>query len=216
MIYGISKWGCWVGLKLLFGFRAQGAENIPKHGGVLLVANHASFMDPVILGVGARRKVHFMARDTLAKVPLLGWWMRSVGVVLVDRNAPSAKTMSTVIEHLQAGEAVGVFPEGTRTRTGELGEFKRGVLLLLKKTRVTVVPAAVRGSFHALPRGRILPRLFRRCSIAYGAPMTAEEVLSKGGLEALRERVAELGGQTLAAGHGKTTSSSDGSHLARV
>lgn len=216
-LYLTSRRLCWAGLKLCFGLRIEGPQNVPLEGGVLIVSNHASFLDPMILGVGAPRPVYFMARDTLAKVPLLGAWMRGVGVVLVDRNAPSAKTLATVIENLKQGHAVGVFPEGTRTTTGELGEFKRGILLLLKKTRATVVPAAIRGSFHALPRGRRLPRLFCRCSVSYGAPMSAEEVLADGGLDALRLRVAQLGDQPLASSAGSAPSSdAEDSHLARV
>jgi 1-acyl-sn-glycerol-3-phosphate acyltransferase len=183
-------------LRVCFRARWSGAEHVPRHGAVLLASNHASFLDPLIVGSFCGRICRFLARASLGKVPLVGRWMRAVGTVFVAPGAPTARAMDVVIDLLLAGEAVVVFPEGTRSRDGRVAPFKRGILLLVKKTGAAVVPVGIHGSFQALPKGRRLPRLFRRCTVAYGEPMTAAELLATGGLEALQQRVAALAGQT--------------------
>lgn len=208
-LYRASKWAIAGVVKVLWFLRVEGRQHIPDSGPTLLVSNHASFLDPGLVGCRLSRPCRFMARSTLAKIPILRGWMQGVGVVLVDRKAPSVATMRQIIELLAHGQMVAVFPEGTRTKTGELGPFRPGLLVLAKKTGAVVVPAGIRGSFAVFPPGRRLPRLFRRCSVTYGAPMTAEEVLAAGGLEVLRHRVAQLSGQTLAAATGEETRSTD-------
>jgi 1-acyl-sn-glycerol-3-phosphate acyltransferase len=208
-LYDLSRRLLRAAFTVLWRFRAEGVEHVPARGPTVLVANHASFFDPPLVGLALRRRCRFLARSTLAKIPLLGWWMQRVGVLLVDREAPGPAVMRELIALLRAGEMTTVFPEGTRTRTGELGPFRPGLLVLLKKTGAVVVPAGIRGSFAAFPPGRRLPRLFCRCSVTYGAAMTAEEILANGGLEALRHRVAKLSGQTLAACEGEMSRASD-------
>ena len=205
--YAISRWVAMALLKPLFLVTARGRDHVPATGPVVLAANHGSFLDPPLVGSWSPRQVRFLARSTLEKIPIVGAWMRWVGTRFVDRDAPSARALQAMIEVLQAGDVVVVFPEGTRTRDGRLGPFKRGLLLLLKKSDATVVPTGIRGSFHAFPRGRKLPRPFRRCTVVFGEPMTAAEVLSPGGLELLRRRVAEVSGQELV-----TTTGEDSVH----
>ncbi len=197
IVYGISAWLLWVFCKLWFRLRYVGSANVPAKGGVLLVSNHASFLDPLLAGTGAGRSMHFMARSTLGSIPIVGWWMRAVGVIFVDRDTPSRRSMELTYEALLAQRAVCIFPEGTRSRDGSLSAFKRGLLLLLKKSGATVVPVGIRGSFLALPPGKLIPRP-RHCSVHYGEPMSAQEVMQPGGLDALRQRVADLCAMPLA------------------
>ena len=210
LAYRISRMVAWMLLRFWCRARATGREQVPAEGPVLLVSNHASYLDPPLVGTWSPRQVRFLARDTLAKVPVLAGWMRSVGTVFVDRKAPAARSMQVMIEELKAGRVACVFAEGTRTRDGDLAEFKRGLVLLAKKTGATVVPTGIEGSFKAFPRGRRVPRLFSRCTVHFGAPMSASEVMAAGGLEVLRQRVAELSGQKLAVGDGEAASNSDG------
>jgi 1-acyl-sn-glycerol-3-phosphate acyltransferase len=192
LVFRLSRFAALVAAKLLFGFRSFGRERVPADGPVLIVANHASFLDPPLLGVDIVRPVRYLARDTLAKLRLARWWLVSVGTVLIDRDAPSHRMLDAGIRILREGGVFAMFPEGTRTKDGAVQEFKRGVLLLVRQTGAAVVPAGIRGTFRSWPRTRKLPRPFVRCEVHYGEPMTAEQVLANDGLADLRRRIAGL------------------------
>lgn len=192
-MYHVSRGVLWAMCKLWFRIRGQGAERVPSQGPVVLAANHASYLDPLLLGTTCGRRVRFLARGGLGRVPLLGAWMRAVGVIFVGEAGTTRKGILRSLDVLDRGEVVAVFPEGSRSRNGEVMPFQRGTLLLLKKSGAVVVPAGISGSFHAFPPGSIFPRPWR-CTVHYGAPMAAAEVLAEGGLEILRQRVSELCG----------------------
>jgi len=196
-LFHISKVILWIPAALFYFLRPHGRANIPRQGPVVLACNHLSFLDPPLLAMSSHRMCRLMARSSLRRVPGIGRWMVAVGVIFVERGS-GRKAIDASIEVLQRGEVLGIFPEGTRSETGELLPFQRGIVLLAKKTAATVVPAGIRGSFDAWPRDRRFPRLFRRCSVSFGAPMPAEELLREGGLEELRRRIADLSGQPLA------------------
>ena len=189
--YNLSKRVCWVACKLWFRASSTGAENVPMEGPVVLASSHSSHIDPLLLGIFLPRRAFYVARSSLGKIPMVGLWMRAVGVIFIDRKAPGREAMGRAIEKLKEGEIVAMFPEGTRSRDGRTGEFQRGLLLLLKKSQASVVPVGLPGSFSALPPGKIIPRP-RRCAVRYGRVWTAEEVLAPGGLDALRREVAAL------------------------
>lgn len=182
--------------KLYFRLRTEGRENVPPAGPVLLVANHASYLDPPMIGITTRRWVGFLAQAGLAKFAPLRWWLAQVGVTLIDRNAPSKDAMRLVSGCLLAGEAVGIFPEGTRSADGAVGPFRSGVEFLVRRTGATVVPVGIEGAFRAFPRWAWIPRP-RRITVRYGETWPAERVLAPGGVETLRQRVAELAGAPL-------------------
>lgn len=184
---------------LWFRMRAEGRDEVPANGPVLLVANHASYLDPPLVGMNCRREVNFLAQAGLAKFAPLRWWMRQVGVTLIDRDAPSKEALRLIAESLAAGEVVGIFPEGTRSADGAVAPFKTGVEFLVRRTGATVVPVGIDGAQRAWPRRAWLPRP-RKIVVRYGEPWPADKVLAPGGVEALRARVAELARVPLRAG----------------
>jgi 1-acyl-sn-glycerol-3-phosphate acyltransferase len=190
-VYRVSRWIAWCLCRLWFRARAVGLEHVPADGGVLLASNHASHLDPMLLGIFLPQPCHYVARQTLGRIPLVGRWMRAVGVLFIDRKAPGRVALGRAIDALRAGKTVGMFPEGTRSPDGRLQPFHNGVLLLLKKSDATVVPVGIRGSFSAFPKGAVLPRP-RRCTVHYGRPRSAAEVLAPGGLDALASSVLSL------------------------
>ena len=101
--------------------RIRGVENIPDSGGVRVASNHASFLDPPVVGVGYRaRPIHFMARDTLWNSKFGSWWMEKVGCIPVSRGTGDVRALKLTIKALKEGKAVSMFPEGTRTEDCEL------------------------------------------------------------------------------------------------
>lgn len=189
----LFRWGC----RLFFRASASGLENVPTEGGVVLASNHSSHLDPLMMGIFVRRRCWYVARMTLARLPLVGLWMRAIGVIFIDRKSPGREAIGRAIEFLERGEIIGYFPEGTRSVDGKVRGFHKGLLLLLKKSDASVVPVGIEGSFSAFPKGAWLPRP-RRVTVRYGRSRPAAEVLAPGGLEALRHDVAELSGSEMA------------------
>lgn len=187
----LSKSFTWVCCKVWFRLRCHGGEHVPDSGPVLIVANHASFLDPVVVGLGVRRWVHFVARSSLARFEPMGWWMRHMETILIDRDAPSKQVLRDLVAALEGGRCVCLFPEGTRSADGSVGAFRGGVEFLARKTGSAVVPAGIEGTGRAFPRGARFPRPLP-VVVRYGRPWTAAEVLAPGGLERLREEVVNL------------------------
>lgn len=193
----VSRFIALVLCKFWFRIRCEGQDNLPKDGSVLLVANHASYLDPALVGITATRWVGFLAQAGLASFGPCRWWLAQVGVTLIDRDAPSKAAMRLVADCLKAGDVVGIFPEGTRSVDGSIDEFKGGVQFLVRRTGTTVLPIGIDGSFRAFPRKAWFPRP-RKIIVRYGQPWPAEKVLAEGGIEALRREVAALSGCPLA------------------
>jgi 1-acyl-sn-glycerol-3-phosphate acyltransferase len=176
-------------LVTFFGFRARWRERLPRTGGVLLVSNHQSYLDPPIATVALRRPVAFMARRSLFRNPVFGRLIHSLNAFPINREGRDTQAMREALRRLRGGEVLLVFPEGTRTRDGRVGSMRGGVSLLAKRAGVAVTPMAVDGAFEAMPRDGGGFR-FVRLTAGYGRTIPAEEVarLSK---EALQERVRD-------------------------
>jgi 1-acyl-sn-glycerol-3-phosphate acyltransferase len=166
---------CKFGLVLWNRFSSRGSEHVPATGGCVICANHASFLDPPVVGVGLpHRQVRFMARDTLFKGRFMKWLLPSIGVIPLDRSRGDISALRKTIQSLKSGAVVGLFPEGTRSPDGNLQEPKGGIGFLIAKAGVPVVPAYISGTFRAYPRG---VRFIRPCkvSITYGPPILPAE-----------------------------------------
>jgi 1-acyl-sn-glycerol-3-phosphate acyltransferase len=179
------------------GYRSRGIENIPQ-GPAILIANHQSFLDPLLVGLGLKRPVSFLARDNLFRVPVIGWILKNTYVLPIRRDAAGTESLRISLQRLEEGFLVGMFPEGTRTRNGQLGPMKPGFVALVRRSAVPVIPVAISGAYEVLPRGAFFLRP-RPVRVVFGRPITVEELAafqgrgSEVGLVALvSSRVAEL------------------------
>ncbi len=186
--------------RLYLRFRAYGDAHVPTEGGCILTPNHASFLDPPMVGCGLRhRVVHFMARDTLFKFPIMGWWYRKIGTIAIDRTKGDLAALRSAIASLKSGKVVCLFPEGTRTLDGALQAPKGGVGFLIAKARVPVVPVYVDGTYEAWPKGAkwIKPK---RVRVYFGEPIQPADLgLNETGktdydqvMQNVMKRIAEL------------------------
>jgi len=161
----------------LFGFRFKVMERLPESGGVLVLSSHQSHLDPLLLGLATNRRLSSLARSSLFKFGPFGNAIAALGAVPIDRSASSVTAMRTVIQRLRKGAAVIVFPEGTRTSTGQLGEMKKGFALLAKRAAVPIAPVAIVGAYECWPRFHMFPRP-GRIRLHFGEVITADEVKS--------------------------------------
>jgi 1-acyl-sn-glycerol-3-phosphate acyltransferase len=150
-----------ISTSLLFDLRVYGIENVPKTGGALLVANHQSYLDPVVVAVRLRRPVSYLARSELFVNPYLGWLIRSLHAFPVRQGYGGQGDVGAVretIRRLEEGHILNIYPEGTRTEDGEIAPLQKGIALILRKVSVPVIPVAIDGSFQCWPYNR---KMFR-------------------------------------------------------
>jgi 1-acyl-sn-glycerol-3-phosphate acyltransferase len=183
-------------LAACFRLRAYHPERVPDEGPVLLVANHQSYMDPPIVGCPIhRRHLDFVARGGLFDNPALGRLFSLLHSVPVKEDGGDTGAIKEVLRRLEAGRAVLIFPEGSRTTDGRVDEFKRGVAVLVKRSRCPVIPVALEGAYDAWPRSRTLPRWFgSRVAVMYGEPIGHDDLMRDGPDAALRRLHDEVEG----------------------
>jgi 1-acyl-sn-glycerol-3-phosphate acyltransferase len=124
--------------------------NLPKSGAVVLVGNHASYLDPIYIGALLERRVHFMAKQELFKNRFSSMFFNLVGSFAVDRDKPDLKTFKTAFKYLGQGEVVGLFPEGTIKSHNSFDEIKQGAAYLALKVKAEVVPVFIEGTKRAM------------------------------------------------------------------
>ena len=181
---------------LYFRWRVFHAERVPLDGPVILASNHASYIDPPLVGAGVRRQINFLARDSIFRVPVLASILRSWEVVPVDRDGGTGRGLKAILDRLSRGGAIILFPEGTRSRHGELNPARSGIGLTVIKSAAPVVPARVFGTYAAYGAKMIVPRP-RPVAVKYGRPMFFEALraeaqsCSKPRLKEIYQQVAD-------------------------
>ncbi|NLN19757.1 MAG: 1-acyl-sn-glycerol-3-phosphate acyltransferase [Firmicutes bacterium] len=145
-LYPLGRIVCTPVVRTYFRERVEGREHVPKTGPFVLAANHVSYIDPVVLGVACPRPIHFMAKAELFRIPVLGFLIRELGAFPVQRGAADRSAIRRALRILNDGGVVGVFPEGTRNRRGEVLNPQGGAALIALKAGVPVLPAAIWGT----------------------------------------------------------------------
>ncbi|KUO50489.1 MAG: hypothetical protein APF76_07490 [Desulfitibacter sp. BRH_c19] len=143
MLYSFAKAIFLFIFKYLCRWQVEGVENIPQKGPVVLIANHTSYWDPIALGVVSSRRVSFMAKAELFKIPVLSQIVKGLGAFPVDRQKSDRAALRAALDILDKGDVVGMFPEGTRIRDEELGEFKMGATMIAAKANAPIIPIAL-------------------------------------------------------------------------
>jgi 1-acyl-sn-glycerol-3-phosphate acyltransferase len=161
--------------RFYFGWRVFNPEYVPLKGPVILACNHASFLDPPLVGAGLKRGINYLARESLFHFPVVGWVLHRWQSVPVDREGGGAKGLKAILGRLLEGGAIILFPEGTRTRDGKLQPARSGIGLTVIKSTAPVVPVRVFGTFEAFGRHLRFPRP-RRIMVKYGRPMLFQEL----------------------------------------
>ncbi|MBC8309703.1 MAG: 1-acyl-sn-glycerol-3-phosphate acyltransferase [Phycisphaerales bacterium] len=167
-------------LRIFYRYKCYGREHVPRTGPILYIANHQSNFDPAIVGaLVSDRPFKGIAKEELFNSKLLTAYMRGFGVISIKRGESDMSAIRSALAEFALGRCVMMFPEGTRTKDGEIGKFQRGFWLLVKKSKATIVPIGIDGAFDAYPAGS-KPKLRGNIHAAVGTPITSDEVLSMG------------------------------------
>ncbi|MBF0216756.1 MAG: 1-acyl-sn-glycerol-3-phosphate acyltransferase [Candidatus Omnitrophica bacterium] len=172
MIYLLIRRISFVLFRLGLGLRVSGVENIPSEGAFILAANHASYLDPLVLIAVSPRRLHFIARETLFSATLLGWVVRHIETISLKRGGRDKGAVKAALKLLHKGGALGLFPEGTRSKTRELKRARPGIGMFAAKAKVPVVPVYIEGTFDAMPRGVRTVKL-RPIRVIIGKPLSS-------------------------------------------
>ena len=191
MLYKILKPLAVVLMRVWFGLRVRGVENIPSSGPALIVSNHQSILDPPLIGGAARRQIYFLAKAELFRIPVFGSLIRALHARPVRREGPDPAALRTAAQLLEEGKALLVFPEGTRSLDGRIGEGKPGVGMLAVTSGAPVVPAYVSGTLEALPKGSAWPRR-SQVSVSFGPALHFKVRPGAGRKERYREAAADM------------------------
>jgi 1-acyl-sn-glycerol-3-phosphate acyltransferase len=190
-----SEWSRWLWYRFgyfltavffLFGYglRIFGKSNVPQRGGLLIIANHQSYLDPPMVGVAMRRTIHYVARSTLFRSRWFAWLIDSFGAVPIDQDSTGADGIKLALRLLRAGKAVLVFPEGARTFDGRIQPLKPGVVALLRRAKTPILPVGIAGAYELWPIHRPMPKLAplivpRNCriTVVVGKPIDSTTLL---------------------------------------
>jgi len=180
-------------LKLFFKFNVEGLENLPQKTNFIVVANHNSYLDPVVLGAALPCRVYWITTYVLFKFSWLRWFFKKVGAL------PTGNASDRTLCLLEKNKNIGIFPEGAISRDGQLKEFHRGAAVLALKTGRPIVPCAILGTFTALPFGSFFPK-FGPIKVKVGKPKfflkeftdIVDDLYLDGGIFEIRNKVKEM------------------------
>ena len=196
----------WWILCALGGIRIRGKENVPARGGVLLCPNHVCDIDPEVVYVALPRFAHYLAKEELFPVPIVGALMRLCKAIPIQRDSADLKALRRAESVLKAGEALVIFAEGGGNYENSLQPLQPGALLIALRTRVPVIPVALVNTNAVMPYGTLRPRRASRpVEVIFGAPLDLSDLYGKRGAteEATRRltaRLAEMLGQPIPTG----------------
>ncbi|WP_264738415.1 lysophospholipid acyltransferase family protein [Cytobacillus firmus] len=178
-LYSFAKAAVYGVLKPIYRFEVIGKENFPAEGGVLLCSNHIDNLDPPVVGINAPRPVYFMAKEELFNVPVLGKILPDLNAFPVKRGMSDREALRKGLGILKEGNVLGLFPEGTRSKTGQLGKGLAGAGFFALRSEANVVPCAIIGPYKA----------FSKLKVVYGKPIDMKELRER---KASAEETTEL------------------------
>ena len=199
LAYALCKVFFGLALRCLFGvwLRIENRHRMPRRGGLIMIANHRSLSDPLVLWYASPRHLCFMGRADILQIPLIGSIARLARMIPVRQRTADRRALMEAIAAVKRGEALGIFPEGKLSETGELMPFLPGILLILRQTKAPILPVGLTHTEKLVPYGKLFPRpAFTVIIVCFGEWIPAERILdipsSEAQLAFLRERVHQL------------------------
>ncbi len=180
MLYNLGKFVCSIILFFFYPFNVFGSQNLPKHGKAIIVANHSSNWDPIIIAMLTYRKIHYLGKAELFKIPLLAWFFRQVQVIPVERNKVKPRTIIDCMKLLKNGHILGIFPEGKRVKEGENVEPMDGFVTFALRQDAPIIPIHIEGKI----------RPWHRINIIIGKPIDLTATYGNKVKDSVQKRIA--------------------------
>lgn len=189
LLYRITCGAMALYLKTFRGFKIFGSENVPKQGKLIIVANHISNIDPIVLGSSVPRFIQFMAKKELFKFSPFGWLLKRVGAFPVSRGKADLEAIKTSLKILRQGKVLGLFPEGTRHQVGKLGRAHPGLVTIALKTKAPIIPCALTNTYGGKP---VIVRVGKPIELKeyYNRKINKEEIEEAG--KKIMKKISEL------------------------
>ena len=175
MLYKISQIVGRALLWLYFQVRVEGRDSVPADGGCIIVANHASFLDPFLIAAYVPRKIHYVMYAIYYHARPLHWYCKRTYCIPIKKDGKDISALKQALRVLKSNEILGIFPEGERSYTGQLGPGAPGAALIAMKARVPILPVGIQGAYEAFPRGSTFPRPRHLITVRYGVPFRIDE-----------------------------------------
>ncbi len=186
------EWARWINLEYFWLFhcvRYRCQRNIPRNGPLIFAPNHVSYYDPTLIGAGIPFRLRFMAWDALFRVPMVKQILLTYGGYPVKLQSADKAAIEQTLRILRNGEAVMIFPEGTRSDDGTLKPLEQGVARMALQTGATIVPVTVTNAYESWPMSRMVPRLFVPFTIKYHPPIPVPVLANR---SELRGRIEQI------------------------
>ena len=204
MLYQLARIITRIVFKLYFRLEVSGLEHLPREGGCLLVANHVSLIDPLVICAAVPRVIHYITYAFFYYHPAIHWFCKRTNCIPVKKEGNDISALKRAFRLLNDGEIVGIFPEGGRSSDGVLAPAEPGVALIAMKANVPIVPVGIVGAYHAFPKGAALPKP-TRVNMIMGAPFLLRDhiemerkftsEMQRQALDLIMSRIGELCGQ---------------------
>ncbi|GHT23007.1 1-acyl-sn-glycerol-3-phosphate acyltransferase [Planctomycetales bacterium] len=175
--YGIARVLVNLFFMIFYGVRFYGSNNMPREGGVVVIANHQSYFDPPLIAAGlARRRLNFLARKGLFQFKPFALLIDHLDAIPLDNSGIGFAGIKESLKRLRNDEMILIFPEGERTWDGTVGDFLPLSLSLAQRAKTPILPVAITGCYEAFPRTQKFPRLWGKIKVIYDKPLSYEEI----------------------------------------
>ncbi len=194
MLYRVSRSIARILFSLYFRVQVLGQEHIPDEGPCLIVANHASFLDPLLICTTCPRVIHYITYARFYYHPLLHWFCQRTYCLPVKKAGNDISALKQALRLLRSGECVGIFPEGVRSLDGKLQRGEPGTALIALRAKTPILPVGIQGTYEAFPRGAICPKPRTPIRLQYGTPFFIHDHLEvdKNRTDELQEKTTDV------------------------
>ena len=174
-VQDVARWVCRLWMLIFFQLRVHGMKNVPVKNGMIICANHQSNLDPIVVGCALPRRTNYLAKKAIFDIRPLVWILEQIDTIPIDRDGMGISGMKETLRRLRRNESIALFPEGRRSRDGEVQPLMSGFVALAKRANLPIVPLGLDGPFECWPPGNKIPKM-GFVHVVFGPPIQPHEI----------------------------------------